>query len=502
MELGFQEQRLSCLTEKRFDDLHQELTGELSIPETLPPLGRVVDCFGTVLVQERRTENGSVTVSGGIQAGVLYVPEGEEPPERLELRLPFKVTKKLALEPGVQLLYRGWIRSMEARFVNSRKLLLRVSLGSQLRLLSPTELRLAQLEQRPRGLVCKTETFPLRLPLCVAEKETQLADEVLMPEEGPGAERLLKAQCGVELREQRILGDKLVFQGSLALRVLFQTEDGALSAWSGAVPFSQYAELDRPLEESCGLSLTPILTRMEIDTDGQPDSHRLLINVSFLTQALVWGDSPVKLTQDAYYLEGSFTPQWESLDLSPCLDRMETDLSQSLELPREAASVLDWTLTTEGILPGQEAAVGALSVNVLYLDEERRLQSRLLRQELRLERQANPEARWECSLRPGTELSCQGGRLRIPVTVEQCYCQAAALRNLCGGSLNPEPRPEGPSLLVRGCAGDLWTVAKENGSSLESLRAANGLEGDSLPREQLLLIPVGRGVITVEEGKE
>ena len=240
---------------------------------------------------------------------------------------------------------------------------------------------------------------------------------------------------------------------------------------------------------------------MEIDTDGQPDSHRLLINVSFLTQALVWGDSPVTLTQDAYYLEGSFTPQWESLDLSPCLDRMETDLSQTLELPREAASVLDWTLTTEGINPGRETAVGALSVNVLYLDGEGRLQSRLLRQELRLERQANPEARWDCRLRLGTELSCQGGSLRIPVTAEQCWCQATALRNLCGGSLNPEPRPEGPSLLVRSCKGDLWTVAKENGSSLESLRAANGLEGDRLSREQLLLIPVGRGVMTMEEGK-
>ena len=393
----------------------------------------------------------------------------------------------------------GLTRSLEARFVNARKLLLRATLCGELCLLWPEEMKLARLEQRPRGLACKTETLPLLLPLCGAEKEIQLADEVLMPEDGPGAERLLKALCRVELEDRRILGNKAVFQGALRLRVLFENEAGELAAWSGSVPFSQYAELDRPLEEEAQLSIQPILSRMEVDTDGQPDSRRLLINVSFTVQVLVWGRLPVTLTRDAYYLEGSFTPQWESLELSPCLDRLETDLSQSLELPREAASLLDWTLTADRLNPGQESASGGLNVNLLYLDRERKLQSSQLRQELRLERQAAPGVRWYCSLRAGGEPSLQGGRLRIPLTVEQCFLQSEALRNLCGGTLTPEPRPEGPSLVVRCCSGDLWTAAKENGSTLESLRAVNELEGDSLPGERLLLIPVGRGVMTVEE---
>ena len=68
MEILFHEQTINYLAEKRYDDLHQEQTGEITIPETLPELDRVVDCFGTVLVQNRTVDSGSVTVTGGMQA--------------------------------------------------------------------------------------------------------------------------------------------------------------------------------------------------------------------------------------------------------------------------------------------------------------------------------------------------------------------------------------------------------------------------------------------------
>ena len=94
MDILFHAQSISYLSEKRYDGLRQEQTGEITIPETLPELGRVADCFGAVLVQNRSTDNGSVTVSGGIQVGVLYVPANSEELERLELWLPFTVTKR------------------------------------------------------------------------------------------------------------------------------------------------------------------------------------------------------------------------------------------------------------------------------------------------------------------------------------------------------------------------------------------------------------------------
>ena len=501
MEILFQAQTITYLAEKRFDDLHQEQSGEILIPETLPELGRVIDSYGAVLIQDRSVDNGSATVSGSIQVGILYVPAGEEGVERLDLTLPFTVTKKVPTQPDSILYCWCWLRSIDARFVNSRKLLIRAGLCSELTLLTPAELTLHQMKDCPRGLICKTETYPMRLPLCAAEKEIQIADEVLMPEDGPGAERLLKAQCTVTVTERRILGEKAVFQGALELHILAATEDGDIFNWSGSVPYSQYVELDRSCAETDDLSVQPILRHLEIDTDGQPDSRRLLVNVSFTAQTLLWGDVPVTLTEDAYYLKGEFAPQWESCTLNSCLDRVETDRSETLDLPDDAERVVDWTCFQDRIAATADGtkARGNLYVNLLYYDRSGSLQGRMLRRELHLERQAERTADWCCEVEPIRELTRQGRQMVMPVRLQQRYCQNAPMRNLCGGEVTEVPREAGPSLLVMSASGELWQIARDNGSTVRAIQTANELEEAALSRERLLLIPTGRGVDAVEE---
>jgi hypothetical protein len=102
-------------------------------------------------------------------------------------------------------------------------------------------------------------------------------------------------------------------------------------------------------------------------------------------------------------------------------------------------------------------------------------------------------------LEPGFALRQQGRQLLLPLTLRQRYCQTAALRNLSGAELRPQPQTDGPSLIIRSAAGDLWQIARDNGSTVRAIRSANELEEVCLTRERLLLIPTGRGVITMEE---
>ena len=89
----------------------------------------------------------------------------------------------------------------------------------------------------------------------------------------------------------------------------------------------------------------------------------------------------------------------------------------------------------------------------------------------------------------------------LSLTVRERYCQRDTLRNLSGGTLTTGPRPAGPSLIVRSVSGDLWEIARDNGSTVRAIRTANELEEACLARERLLLIPTGRGVNTLEEEK-
>lgn len=503
MELAFHQQTIRYLSEIRYDQLSQELTAEMTVPETMPELGRIVDCFGTVTVRSKEVDSGCVRVSGGIQAGVLYVPEGEETAlQSIDVFLPFTVSKKLQTEENATLFYWGWIRSIDARFINSRKLLVRANLGSELTILTPTVMELSQMDEIPQGLECKSSTYPMRLPVCAVEKELQIADEVLMTEEENGADTLLKWTCGAEITDSRVIGDKAVFKGNLLLRVLFRNEAGEPGTWSGAIPFSQYAELGMEPEDATAI-IQPIFRHVEIDTDGQLDSHRLLLNLSLTAQILVRSTVPLCLTEDAYALNGYFTPEWQAFEVTPCLDEEQKQLAAEISLPQEAETVLDWTVLSDRpplTVPGDREDMNAeLAVNLLYYDGERRLQGKTVRQTLSTSMTRTEQAECACYPMAADGAQLHARVLRIPMNVSCQTRKRSAYQTLCGGKTEQIPASEQPSLIVRRVQGELWDIAKQNASSVGAIRTVNHLDADALQEERLLLIPTGQAALSAKE---
>ena len=497
MELQFHKETIRCLRETVYDALYQEQTAEMTVPETLPEIGRIVDCFGTILVKTKTVENGAATAAGGIQAGVLYVPEGEQASlERIEVYIPFTVTKKIPAMEDPVLFYWGWLRSIDARFINPRKVLVRVNLGSELTLLSAEELQVSRLDSSHPGLACRESTYPMLLPRCAAEKELQIMDEVLIREQGPGADRLLKWTCAAEITESRVIGTKAVFKGSIQLRTLFANEAGEIGTWEGAVPFSQYAELDAEAEDGI-VSVQPIFRHLEVDTDGQLDSRRLLLNATLTAQLLVRARVPITLTEDAYCLKGSFAPQWQTLTLNPLLDCTEETVVQTLDLPPEVRRVFDWTVLCDrpALTAGSREEVQSnLLVNLLYHDEDQNIQGKLLRQPLHTELMRTEGASCSCFPSQQGEVQIAGAELRIPMRFQCTVTKQDSYRTLCGGTVEEAAEEERPSLIVRRGKGQLWEIAKKDRSTVEAIKAANHLDTDELTEEQLLLIPCGTSI--------
>ena len=162
MELTIKEQPLHYLRKRRFDPIYQEQTAEITVPESLPDMDRIVDCWGTVILQEKRCEDGVAQLNGGIQAGVLYVPAGEGEVRTLEAWLPFRIKKNVELAEGC-LLSQSFLKSLDARMVNPRKALVRANLGVELTALSPEQLELAAVEDPPEALQQQQNQYSMSL---------------------------------------------------------------------------------------------------------------------------------------------------------------------------------------------------------------------------------------------------------------------------------------------------------------------------------------------------
>lgn len=90
MELVFEAQSIDYLRPVFTKAAAQEQTQELIVPDSYP------DCGGLYLRRVRgdagkEARDGSVVVTGGVRAGLLYVPEDGTEPRALSCYLPYSI---------------------------------------------------------------------------------------------------------------------------------------------------------------------------------------------------------------------------------------------------------------------------------------------------------------------------------------------------------------------------------------------------------------------------
>ena len=164
MELVFQEKQLDYLGRVLDQTVTQELTAEVIVPDSCADADRVVDAFGTLLVRAEECTAGSASVSGEVQAGILFVTEDGRL-ERLETVIPFSARRGWEGEQSdcrLQCVCR--LCSVDARLVHSRKLLVRVGVSCTLTVYAAFTRTLHDFPEPAPTLQLRRKRLPLRLP--------------------------------------------------------------------------------------------------------------------------------------------------------------------------------------------------------------------------------------------------------------------------------------------------------------------------------------------------
>lgn len=249
----------------------QELTAEVIVPDSCADADRVVDAFGTLLVRAEECTAGSASVSGEVQAGILFVTEDGRL-ERLETVIPFSARRGWEGEQSdcrLQCVCR--LCSVDARLVHSRKLLVRVGVSCTLTVYAAFTRTLHRLSGAGTDAASSgAKRLPLRLPRGLGEKSFSLNEEIEIPASKPPVERLLKCVYALDTAERKTIGNKAVFKGRLTVHILYEAPDGSLQRQETELPFSQFAELEQDLDEG-DLTVFLALTSAETEPDGQLD---------------------------------------------------------------------------------------------------------------------------------------------------------------------------------------------------------------------------------------
>lgn len=498
MELKFKKTTCPCLRKAVCQVHTQEYTQEVRLPDAMPDIGRVLGSWGKILVRGKEWRGSGMSVSGGVMCWILYAPEDGTEPKSMEAWIPFQAKWEFPqAERDGAICVLPQLKSMDARSVSARKLMLRANVSILGEALEPVDPVLFEADSVPEDVELLKNVYPMELPIEAGEKQCQIEEELALPAGTPPVGKLLRYDLIPLLTEQKVLAGRLVFKGKAVLYMLYRTPEGDLRNWRGEVPFSQFADLDRDYSPGAQAQVDMLQTGLELFVDEQ---QRLQLKSGMAAQYVIYDRIFVELVEDAYSPKRDVNVQSEVLMLPVKLDRRLQSLGIRENLNIESDRILDVCCCMDH--PHQQINEDVVEITVpyqfqtLYLDTEGTIQSASVRGEALWNLPSDSSNLVAIYLRRTGFCDCsaadQTRELSCEAELDAVIFAEDGLSMVTGLTLGEEkePSPDRPSLILRK-AGNLrlWDIAKECGSTVDTIRKVNGLEEEP-NREDILLIPV------------
>ena len=498
MELQFHKVQRSCLHKVVRQVQNQEQTQELRLPDGMPDIGRVLGAWGQVLIRGKEWRSGSMSVSGGVMAWALYMPEEGGVPQCVEAWIPFQMKWDVpdTDRDGV-IRVSCLLRSVDARSISARKLILRAGIGLLGEALVPSELELYSPVQIPEDVQLLKNTYPVLMPVEAGEKSFAIEEELSLPASCPKLDKLIRYEMRPELIDQKIVSEKIVFRGAAILHIMYLAEDGEIYSWDFEIPFSQFTDLDRDYDIGALATVIPAVTSLEVE-NGEDGILRLKAGLT--GQYIVYDRPEIEIVEDAYSPMRQVTPHMEQLQIPMILDSRTESIHAELTTDQSVSRVADISFLPDHPRMSRDSQTVQAEIpgvfQMLSYDHEGQIQSVMLRWEETWSLGAAPDSDVDIAVRPsGIPQSTAGGgntSLRGDILIDAETAARQGLQMVTGLELGEliQADPGRPTLILRRAGEDsLWTIAKESGSTVDAINRANRLQGEP-DSNQMLLIPV------------
>ena len=498
MEMQFDKIPVAYLKKLTGQLRSQEQTLEVRLPDGLPDIGKVLGAWGQVIVRSKEWSSDAMGVSCGVMVWVLYMPEDEDGARSVQAWLPFSMKWDLPdTRHDGKILVSSLLRSVDARSTSARKLMVRASLDALGEAWLPAEEQIAVPGELPQNVELLTAEYPMLLPREAGEKAFVLEEQIDMPEGGARPEKLLYYMLQPEILDKKVMAGKVVFRGSGLLRFLYRGEDGKLYNRECELPFSQYGELEGEYSQNVEVSVFPCVTSLDLSVD---ENGALQLKAGLLGQYLLWEWDMIAAGEDAYGTQSVVKPVMETLQLPAVLEQTVQTIHWEHTLQGDVQQLVNAVFLPEYSQPertGEDLCLPvAGQLQILYYDGEEKLRSASAPWKGEWKWKAAEGSPVDVRVQPVGKIQATPGVggviLRGDLTVDATAYSGQGIPMVAGVEI-AEPEKTGaarPSLIL--CRkGDrrLWDVAKQTGSTVAAIKAANGLDGEP-ESNRVLLIPI------------
>ena len=499
MELNFKSAEIPCWTEVFSQTLRREAAQEAIVPDTLPDIGTILSSSGQVLIRGKDVGEGRVRIETNLPIKIACEGSSGEGVFLQEMDIPLTLSvEDPAISEAAPCVAELALTTLEVKAPNPRKLSVRAEVTARLRCFSPDRLLLPGVpEQAAEGVHLREQEWALTKIAAVTEKTFILTDEFTLPQDRP-AVSLLDSQLLLDTPDCRTVGNKLVIKGAARSRLVYLTEDGTAAPLEVSTEFNQILEADSlPENPLVQLALIPSGVYYEFNGEGKAGN----LELHLVAQAVICGAETVRGVVDAYSNANPLEADTEELPLRRVLRSVtqQETLAERINLPQPAEAV-----TAVTVQPGVPIGEGdgirlPLTVSACYQTAAGELRTLRHGTSVRFPGETEANRRVEPTGVCVQELtllpSGSGLELRAAVELRGLLWEEASVTCISALRFDPEERLDSavwPSLVLLRPeeSMELWTLARENHSTVEAIRESNHLEGEEVSGgEKLLLIP-------------
>lgn len=497
MEVKLSAAAVDCCRRVYSQTVRKEESMDSVVPDTLPDIGEVLCTTGDVLIRSKDVAAGRLRIEANVPARICCVPEEGGAPFLLDVNVPLALAAEDAAIPeGGLCTAELRLAALDTRVLNPRKVSVRAEVEFSVACYECAKRSVcAAPETAEAGIQTREREISFSAVASVTEKTFVLTDELEAPE-GVAAQRIVGQKTRMETEEVRTVGSKLVVKGRAESRLLVLDERGGIAAAEFSTPFSQIIEAERlPDEALVTVAIQPSGTYYELTAAG-----RIEMELHLVAQATVRGTETLRCLTDAY--SNAFAVESERSAETFSLIRRETVLHGALRAPFPTAEMPAEIVTVcaSACAPAVSGGSVTLPLSVLLVWRTAAGSVCAARRSFSLETSAEliEGERLEIVSAELTEVSAVpsdgGAEVRVAAalhallrTEETVQC-ITALRYDETAPLETAARPT-LVLLRADSTADLWTIARENCSTVAAIREANRLDEAPEGWSRLLLIP-------------
>lgn len=498
MEVEFDRTAMPCLQQVLRQMQGQEVTQEIRLPDSTPDVGKILGCWGQVLIRSKEWHGRNVNMSGGVLAFVLYAPEDGSEVKTVDAWLPFQMRWDIpeSKRDGSLRLY-GTICSMDARSTSAGKILVRANVGMTAQALEPFQAEVYTPSELPEDIQLLKHSYPVCIPVEAGEKPFSMEETLTVDAGKPDIEKVLGYEMQARILDRKVMSEKVVFRGVATVRLIYGAEDGTVECCTFEIPFSQYSELEREYGQNGETDVLIMPSSLEMEQVG---ADTVQMKAGLVGQYVIFDRPMIQAVEDAYSLKRNVSVEMQTLECPAILDAGQETCKIQAEAEVPGGDVIASSFRAE--LPRIYKQADSVQVEMsgtfqtFYRNPDGRPETSTDRWEASRSIPADMDSDTQILLlpnaRPDASILGQKLKLQSELCMEFQTRAGMGIPMAAGLTLGEEtqPDPARPSLVLRRADEEgLWKLAKAYGSTVEAIRSANHLTGEP-EKGQFLLIPV------------